>query len=473
MNDIQLRCEQLILYSIMMNPDSIHDIMSNVDESMFQDAVNKVIFNAVVSLYTENKQITLPTIYTEVRKSKDPNKDNALMECSTIVSKYSLVSRLEIDEAIMFLKAEGVRAEQRDVARRILESTESDQYDPKEVLDFLQSHITDNKFKSIINKKEFTNEELIEELEAYMEKARNSKGVSGIPTGYKEFDVTTSGMQPTNLIIIAARPAMGKTQLALGIMKHASIDNGYKGAFFSGEMSEVQVMKRLVAVEGNIKGYSIKDGKLSFEEMQAYHTAIKKIKASGIKIIGGPFHINDIVAESHKLKNSEGLDYIVVDYLQKISGDNKSNRNNEVEQVAGTLKDLANELKIPVIALAQLSRAVEQRPDRKPMLSDLRDSGSIEQDADIVSFLYRPAYYMEESERAGHPMEKDGYIMIAKHRDGELRDILMKFEASIPAWLNPYEDTRPRYEEPEIEFEEDSPPAIQPNEDFDNDDLPF
>jgi replicative DNA helicase len=280
-------------------------------------------------------------------------------------------------------------------------------------------------------------------------------------------------MQPTNLIIVAARPAMGKTQLALGIMKHASIKNNNKGVFFSCEMAEVQVMKRIVAIEGEIRGYSIKYGNLTHGEWAAYAQAKKKIVESNLKILAGSWTINDIVAKTHELSNSEGLDYLVVDYVQKVHGSDKANRNNEVEEVTGKLKDLANELEIPVVALAQLSRAVEQRPDKRPMLSDLRDSGAIEQDADIVAFLYRPSYYMEEHEKADNPLAKDGYMMIAKHRDGDLRDIQMRFEEDIPAWRNLYDPPVVIDKQEEMSFDRPSP--LQPSSNFDNEDndLPF
>jgi replicative DNA helicase len=161
----------------------------------------------------------------------------------------------------------------------------------------------------------------------------------------------------------------------------------------------------------------------------------------------------------YKMKYSEGLDYVVIDYIQKIQSPGAQNRTNEVGDVSRKLKDMANELKIPVIALAQLSRAVEHRTDKKPMLSDLRESGDIEQDADIVMFLYRNGYYMSPEEKDNNPMADDGYAIIAKHRDGELEDIHLRFDANIPAWKNPYDS-----DEPDEDYVQT---ALRPNNDFD------
>jgi replicative DNA helicase len=291
-----------------------------------------------------------------------------------------------------------------------------------------------------------------------MVEAADHEGINGIRTGYDRFDRVTSGMQQTNLIIVAARPAMGKTQFALGIIKAASIRNKKKGLFISCEMDEVQVMKRIIAVDSGVSGYSIKRGRLDRSEILKFERSQQRIKDAPFKIVAGSFTISDVLSMVYKLKHSEGLDYVIIDYIQKIQSPGAQNRTNEVGDVSRKLKDMANDLKIPVVALAQLSRAVEHRTDRKPILSDLRESGDIEQDADIVTFLYRPSYYMEQEERMTNPMAEDGYAIIAKHRDGELEDIMLKFKAEIPAWTNPNRDD---YEETYTQS------SLTPNNHFD------
>jgi replicative DNA helicase len=390
-------------------------------------------------------------------KKNTMHKRESVLEISAITS-YKPTGINELESSIYFLIGENVRHEHIDLAKKLELMANKDEYDPQEVINVLQSHISDNKFKSLLRRKDMDNEFLLKELDKKMLDASTKDGVSGIETGYKRFDVLTSGMQPTNFIIIAARPAMGKTQYALGMMKHASIRNNYKGLFISCEMDEVQVMKRIISVDSGIPGYHIKRGKLETREIMRYEKSKRRIINSNLKIVAGSFTITDILSLVYKLKYSQGLDYVVIDYIQKVQSPGAQNRTNEVGDVSRKLKDMANELKIPVVALAQLSRAVEHRNDKKPMLSDLRESGDIEQDADIVMFLYRNGYYMAPEERENNPMADDGYAIIAKHRDGELEDIQLTFDSNIPAWKNPYDrDDEDDYVQT----------ALKPNNDFD------
>jgi len=458
MNQMQLRSEQIVLHSMLMHPSTIHDIMGKVSSDMFVTPINKVIFEAAYELYLSQEPINVIALSQVLMKKNTMYKRDSISEVSNIVS-MGAVGTNELSSSIYFLVAESVRHEHIDLARKIEKMSADDSYDPQNVINTLQAHITDNKFKSIIRKKDFDNESLLQELDKKMLDASTKEGVSGIETGYKRFDVLTSGMQPTNLIIIAARPAMGKTQYALGLMKHASIRNNYKGLFISCEMDEVQVMKRVISVDSGIPGYHIKRGRLETREIMRYEKSKKRIINSNMKIVAGSFTITDVLSMVYKMKYSEGLDYVVIDYIQKIQSPGAQNRTNEVGDVSRKLKDMANELKIPVIALAQLSRAVEHRTDKKPMLSDLRESGDIEQDADIVMFLYRNGYYMSPEEKDNNPMAEDGYAIIAKHRDGELEDIHLRFDANIPAWKNPHDA-----DEPDEDYVQT---ALRPNNDFD------
>ncbi len=443
---------------MLMHPSTIHDIMGKVSSDMFVTPINKVIFEAAYELYLSQEPINVIALSQVLMKKNTMYKRDSISEVSNIVSMGAVGSN-ELRSSIYFLVAESVRHEHIDLAKKIEKMSADDSYDPQNVINTLQAHITDNKFKSIIRKKDFDNESLLQELDKKMLDASTKEGVSGIETGYKRFDVLTSGMQPTNLIIIAARPAMGKTQYALGLMKHASIRNNYKGLFISCEMDEVQVMKRVISVDSGIPGYHIKRGRLETREIMRYEKSKKRIINSNMKIVAGSFTITDVLSMVYKMKYSEGLDYVIIDYIQKIQSPGAQNRTNEVGDVSRKLKDMANELKIPVIALAQLSRAVEHRTDKKPMLSDLRESGDIEQDADIVMFLYRNGYYMSPEEKDNNPMADDGYAIIAKHRDGELEDIHLRFDANIPAWKNPYDS-----DEPDEDYVQT---ALRPNNDFD------
>ena len=459
MNQIQLRSEKLVINAILTEPSCIHDVMGRVNLDMFELPVHRLIFENITAIYLDQQPINLITVFKNIQQSKSLNNREATIELSNIHSMFTSQEKFELESAILMLTAESIRHEHIDLGKKIIDISESESYDPKKALDLIQSHISDNKFKALLNKKEFTNEDLLNELDKRMNEAVNHDGISGIQTGYKRYDIVTSGMQPTNFIIVAARPAMGKTQYALGLMCHASVRGNKKGLFISCEMDEVQVMKRVIAVDSGIPGYHLKRGNLQRNEVLRYEKSRKRIIDSNLKIVAGSFTISDVLSLIYKMKHAEGLDYVVIDYIQKITSPGAQNRTNEVGDVSRRLKDMANELKIPIVALAQLSRAVEHRTDKKPMLSDLRESGDIEQDADIVMFLYRAGYYMDVNERQNNPMAEDGYAIIAKHRDGELEDIHLKFDSNIPAWKNP--DDRDNYEETYTQQQ------IKPNYDFD------
>lgn len=459
MNQTQLRSERLVLNAILTDPSCIHDVMSKITSDMMELPINRLIFENITELYIIQQPINLIALSKHLVQSKSIYRNDAIQEIASIHTAFSYLDKRELSSALEYLIGESIRHEHIDLGKNLTAIAESDNYDPKKVLDQLQSHIADNKFKSITNKKEFTNEDLLKELDIRMLEASKHDGVSGIHTGYKRFDTVTSGMQPTNFIIVAARPAMGKTQYALGLMCHASVRNNHKGLFISCEMDEVQVMKRVIAVDSGIPGYHLKRGNLQRHEIMRYEKSRQRIIKSNLKIVAGSFTISDVLSLIYKMKYSEGLDYVVIDYIQKITSPGSQNRTNEVGDVSRRLKDMANELKIPVVALAQLSRAVEHRTDKKPMLSDLRESGDIEQDADIVMFLYRAGYYMDTDERMNNPVAEDGYAIIAKHRDGELEDIHLKFDGNVPAWKNP--NDKDEYEEEYVQT------AIKPNNNFD------
>lgn len=459
MSDMKMRSEQLVINAILTDPSCIHNIMSKISYDMFHVPVHKLIFETITNIYLKQDPINLITVFSSLNKSSSINKSESLKELSRIQSMFNFTDKLEVGDAMNLLIAESIRHEHIDFATKVGKISNSDSYDPSIVIDLMQSHILDNKLKSILNKKDFTNEDLLDELDKKMLEASENKGISGIKTGYERYDKVTSGMQPTNFIIIAARPAMGKTQYALGIMRNASVNDNKKGLFISCEMDEVQVMKRIIAVDSGIPGYSFKRGNLTPSERHRYEYSRRRIIDSKLKIVAGSFTISDVLSLVYKMKNSEGLDYVVIDYIQKITSPGTQNRTNEVGDVSRKLKDMANDLKIPVIALAQLSRAVEHRVDKKPMLSDLRESGDIEQDADIVMFLYRSGYYMTPEEKMSNPLAEDGYAIIAKHRDGDLEDIQLKFDSNIPAWKNPFQK--------DDYIKEYVQTKIEPNTDFD------
>ncbi len=268
-----------------------------------------------------------------------------------------------------------------------------------------------------------------------IEMLHNRNGdITGIPTGFTELDRMTSGFQRSDLIIVAARPSVGKTAFALNIAQNVATKTNENVAIFSLEMSAQQLVMRMLCAEGNINAQNLRTGKLTPEDWGKLTMAMGSLSNAGIYIDDTPsIRVSDIRAKCRRLKQESGLGMVVIDYLQLIqgSGRNRENRQQEVSEISRSLKALARELEVPVIALSQLSRSVEQRQDKRPMMSDLRESGSIEQDADIVAFLYRDDYYNKDSENK-NIIE----IIIAKQRNGPVGTVQLAFIKEYNKFVN-------------------------------------
>ena len=285
-----------------------------------------------------------------------------------------------------------------------------------------------------------------------IEEARNNPdGISGIPTGLFELDKITAGWQRSDMIVIAARPAMGKTAFVLSMARNIAVDFNKGVAFFSLEMSSIQLTKRLISSETRIQSNKLRTGNLAEFEMQQLHSRIKKLIDDPIYIDDTPgISIFDFRAKCRRLKSTKNIEIIIIDYLQLMTGGpqkGNTNREQEISLISRTIKEIAKELNIPIIALAQLSRSVEQRGgEKRPIMSDLRESGSIEQDADIVSFLYRPEYYGFNQIEDGQSNAKVAEIMIEKHRNGSTGVVRLKFEGDFTLFTNidDYQEDAPK-----------------------------
>ncbi len=261
-----------------------------------------------------------------------------------------------------------------------------------------------------------------------IEKIFNNKGqVNGVASGFKDLDAKTSGFQSGDMVLIAARPSMGKTTFCLNIAQNAAIRDGRKVAIFSLEMSKEQLAYKLLCAEANVDMVKLRNGDLDDRDWENIARASGPLASAGIYIDDtAGISVMEMRSKCRRLKIEHGIDLIIIDYLQLMSGSNSDNRQQEVSEISRSIKALAKEMKCPVIALSQLSRAPEQRADHRPMLSDLRESGSIEQDADIVMFLYREFYYSKEKED-----ENIAECILAKHRNGEVGTVNL-------AWIGKY-----------------------------------
>ncbi|MDU3112460.1 MAG: replicative DNA helicase, partial [Megasphaera sp.] len=261
----------------------------------------------------------------------------------------------------------------------------------------------------------------------------NKAGLTGLPTGFRDLDRMTSGLQPSDLILVAARPSMGKTAFTLNIAQNVGVRQRKTVAFFSLEMSQEQLVQRLLCHIAHIDSQKLRTGQLnSDDEWSRLTDAFDKLYESPVYIDDTPgISVAEMRSKARRLKSEHGLDLIIVDYLQLMQGRNSESRQQEISEISRSLKALARELKVPLIALSQLSRSVESRQDKRPMLSDLRESGALEQDADIVSFLYREDYYDKETENQ-HITE----VILAKHRNGPVGSVKLYFKNEFTLFLN-------------------------------------
>jgi len=269
---------------------------------------------------------------------------------------------------------------------------------------------------------------------------KNTDGISGVPTGFKDLDKLTSGWQRSDMIVIAARPAMGKTAFVLSMARNTAVDYNMGVALFSLEMSSVQLVKRLISSEARIDAEKLRKGDLADHEFQQIHSRIKKLSKAPIYIDDTPgISIFELRAKCRRMKQKHNIEIIIIDYLQLMTaGSNKTsgNRQEEISQISRSIKEIAKELNVPVVALSQLSRSVEQRGgDKRPVLSDLRESGAIEQDADIVSFIYRGEYYGLTEDEYGSTQGR-GDIIIAKHRNGATDTVRLQFVGRFARFEN-------------------------------------
>ncbi|MCS6283749.1 MAG: replicative DNA helicase, partial [Dolichospermum sp.] len=266
----------------------------------------------------------------------------------------------------------------------------------------------------------------------------NRDGILGVPSGFEKLDQVTAGWQKSDLIIIAARPGMGKTGFIVSALRNAAVDHDIPVALFSLEMASIQLINRLISGEAEISGELLKSGKISDFDMEKILVKTARLSSAPIFIDDTPaLSILELRAKCRRLKSEKNIGLVVVDYLQLMHGDGEGNREQEIASISRALKGIAKELNIPVIALSQLSRGVETRGgDKRPQLSDLRESGSIEQDADMVIFLYRPEYYKIDQDEDGMPTSGMAEIIIAKHRNGSLGTVKSKFIAQYAKFAN-------------------------------------
>ncbi len=408
-----LEAERSVLGAAMLDRDILTDILEEVKADDFYNENHKEIYQAIWELYRENSPVDVLTVCEALKRRSSLDMVGGRAYIATLTAEVP--STANAAEYARLVAEKSTLRQMIRTSERISEKGYEAKMDAGEILDYAEAEIFGIAQKRQKNDYAKIQDVLLENLKIIDEASKNKDKIVGIPTGFRELDERTSGLQRSDLIIVAARPAMGKTAFALNIAQQSAIKAGSSVIIFSLEMSREQLGQRLLAMQARVEMQKLKQGDLDRTDWERISMAADDLNGTKIVIDDTPgISLMEMRNKCRRLKADQGLDLIVVDYLQLMRFDGKADsRQQEISSISRNLKLLAREMDCPVIVLSQLSRAPEQRPDKRPILSDLRESGSIEQDADIVIFLYRDDYYNEETETPGVCE-----INIAKQRSG-------------------------------------------------------
>ena len=430
-----LDLEEAVLGAMLIDEKGVNEVIDILSPEVFYKKSHQLIFESIQRLFRESEPIDLLTVSADLKKNKNFEVIGGDFYLIGLSQKVSSSAHIEYHSRIIQQKF--IQRKLITISNEIISKSYNESTDVIDLLDEAESKLYDIAQNNIKGSSE-TAQNLVIQAKNRIEEISKQEGLSGISTGFEKLDRLTSGWQPSDLIIVAARPGMGKTALALSMARNVSVQKKIPVAFFSLEMSSVQLITRLIPSETGLSSDKLRTGKLADHEWQQLNIKVSDLESAPLYIDdSAALTIFELRAKARRLASSHGIKLIIIDYLQlmNLGSSNKAgNREQEISTISRNLKALAKELNIPVIALSQLSRAVETRGGTKrPILSDLRESGAIEQDADIVSFLYRPEYYgiTEWDDDMKTPSEGQGEFIVAKHRNGALDSIKLKFIANL------------------------------------------
>ena len=423
--------EQSVIGSMIMDSEAILTASEVLTADDFYEKRYGILFEAITELNAEAKPVDLVTLRDKLKE-----KDVA-QELYSIEFLSGLVKSVPTSANVRYYA--GI-VKEKSILRNLIKVSEAitnDCYLDKEKLDTLLEE-TEKKVFDIVQKRgsgDFTNirDIVIQSLDSIEAASRNKGSVTGIATGFYDLDYKTAGLQPSDLILIAARPSTGKTAFVLNIAEHVAVKNKITTAIFSLEMSKNQLVNRILSMNSRVDAQLIRTGNLADSDWANLMESARLVGESGLIIDDTPgISVMELRSKCRKFKLEHNLGLVIIDYLQLMTGSGRTeSRQQEISDISRSLKALAREINCPVIALSQLSRAVEQRPDKRPMLSDLRESGAIEQDADVVMFIYRDEYYNKDSEKAGI-----SEIIIAKQRNGPTGTVELAWQAQYTKFAN-------------------------------------
>ncbi len=423
--------EKSTLGSMLLDRDAIAKVVEILRVDDFYREVHGTIFTAITDLFDKGEPVDLVTVSEELREKEELEDIGGASYITSLVNSVPTAANVDHYAKIV---------EEKSILRKLIKaSSQISQlgYQQDEEIEYLldkaeklvfnvSQRRTANSFSGI--------KDILMDTFDNLEQLYNHEGeVTGVPTGFKDLDRMTSGFQESDLIIIAARPSMGKTALALNIAQYAAVEEDIPVAIFSLEMSKAQLVQRMLCSEAQVDSHRLRTGFLNETDWRRISQAAGRLSESKVLIDDTPgITVMEMRAKARRIQAEHGLGLILIDYMQLMQGGGRSeSRQQEVSQISRSLKGLARELDVPVVSLSQLSRAVEQRNDKRPQLSDLRSSGSIEQDADVVAFIYRDDYYNPESERAGITE-----IIIGKQRNGPVGTVELAFQKEYTRFVD-------------------------------------
>lgn len=432
--------EQAVLGALMLDAHALNNTIETIQPEYFYKHENELIFRAIFSLFERSKDVDILTVVQQLQSEGRLEEAGGSYYITQLTNR--VISGAHIENHAHVLAEKYMQRELIRVSTETIRDAYDETQDVLQLMDRTEQNLLEVSDRNLHNNYHPIGD-LMKEAMEQIENAQGSEGSTvGVPTGYSRLDNITSGLHPGTLVIIAARPAMGKTAFALSMARNMAVTFGNPVAFFSLEMTAVELVMRLIASESNISGQRLKNG----SQLQNWEKEQLRVKAEMLK--GAPFYIDDtpglsifeLRAKCRRLKQRYKIQAVFLDYLQLMqsSGDmnRNGNREQEISNISRQLKALSKELEIPVVALSQLSREVEKRPgDKKPQLSDLRESGAIEQDADIVEFIYRPEYYNIDLDDLG-PTKDMADIIIAKHRAGSTGTVRLRFVSQFTRFEN-------------------------------------
>ncbi|MDR2024959.1 MAG: replicative DNA helicase [Hungatella sp.] len=427
-----IEAEQSVIGSMLMDRDAIITASEIVTAGDFYQHQYGIMFEAMLELFNENLPVDLVTLQNRLKEKDVPPEVSSLDFVRDIITTVPTSANIKSYANIVQNKA---------VLRRLIKANEdiaNTCYAGKESLETILATTEKTIFDLLQNRSsgDFVpiRQVAMNVLEKIEEASKNQGTVTGIPTGFIDLDYKTSGLQPSDFVLIAARPSMGKTAFVLNLVDHIAVKKGLPSMVFSLEMSKEQLVNRMLAMESNVDSQKLRTGTLSDSDWDAVVEGIGVIGNSKLIIDDTPgISIGELRSKCRKMKLEHGLSVVIIDYLQLMSGSGKGgdNRQQEISEISRSLKGLARELSAPVIALSQLSRACETRQDHRPMLSDLRESGAIEQDADVVMFLYRDDYYNKDTD-----MPNIAEVIIAKQRNGPIGTVNLVWRPEYTKFAN-------------------------------------